>query len=208
MSDKIGVLAIQGDVAENTSSLEASIADLKQDATVHAVRTPDEISAMDGLIIPGGESTTIGQLSLVNGSQKAIRQKIQSGMPVLGICAGMILLAGSATDRVVGRTGQPLLGFLDVELERNSFGRQRQSFETDISLDPLGIPRYNGVFIRAPAVSSVSDGVEVLARLNGKIVAVRKGNIIGTSFHPELTDDLAVHKYFVNLVKESRQAQN
>ena len=209
MSAKIGILAIQGDVAENASSLEASIADLEQDATVHVVRTPEEISAMDGLVIPGGESTTIGQLSLVNGSQKIIRQKVESGMPVLGICAGMILLAGNATDRVVGKTEQPLLGFLDIELERNSFGRQRQSFEADISMDSIGIPSYRGVFIRAPAVSSASDDVEVLARLNEKIVAIKKGNIIGTSFHPELTDDLAVHKYFAGLVKESKnQSQN
>ncbi|KEQ56839.1 Glutamine amidotransferase subunit PdxT protein [Marine Group I thaumarchaeote SCGC RSA3] len=204
MSAKIGILAIQGDVAENVSSLVASIADLNQDATVHVVKTPEQISAMDGLVIPGGESTTIGQLSLVNGSQKVIKQKVESGMPVLGICAGMILLANNASDRVVGKTEQPLFDFLDIKLERNSFGRQRESFEANVSMDPIGISNYNGVFIRAPAISSASDDVEVLAKLNEKIVAIKKGNIIGTSFHPELTDDLAVHKYFVNLVKESK----
>ena len=203
MSAKIGVLAVQGDVAENASSLVASIADLNQDATVHVVKTPEEISAMDGLVIPGGESTTIGQMSLVNGSQKVIKQKVESGMPVLGICAGMVLLASNATDKVVGKTEQPLFDFLDIELERNSFGRQRESFEANISMDPIGISNYNGVFIRAPAISSAGD-VEVLAKYNEKIVAIKKGNIIGTSFHPELTDDLAVHKYFVNLVKESK----
>ncbi|AFS81462.1 SNO glutamine amidotransferase [Candidatus Nitrosopumilus koreensis AR1] len=204
MSAKIGILAIQGDVAENVSSLVASIADLNQDATVHVVKTPDEISQMDGLVIPGGESTTIGQLSLVNGSQKVIKQKVESGMPVLGICAGMILLANNASDRVVGKTEQPLFDFLDIELERNSFGRQRESFEANISMDSIGIPSYNGVFIRAPAISSTSGDIEVLAKFNEKIVAIKKGNIIGTSFHPELTDDLAVHKYFVNLVKDSK----
>jgi len=204
MSAKIGILAIQGDVAENVSSLVASIADLDQDATVHVVKTPEEISVMDGLVIPGGESTTIGQLSLVNGSQKVIKQKVESGMPVLGICAGMILLANNASDRVVGKMEQPLFDFLDIELERNSFGRQRESFEANISMDPIGISEYHGVFIRAPAISSASDDIEVLAKLNEKIVAIKKGNIIGTSFHPELTDDLAVHKYFVNLVKESK----
>ena len=203
MSAKIGILAIQGDVAENVSSLVASIADLNQDATVHVVKTPEEISAMDGLVIPGGESTTIGQLSLVNGSQKVIKQKVESGMPVLGICAGMVLLASNATDRVVGKMEQPLFDFLDIELERNSFGRQRESFEANISMDSIGISNYNGVFIRAPAISSAGD-VEVLAKFNEKIVAIKKGNIIGTSFHPELTDDLAVHKYFVNLVKDSK----
>ena len=204
MSAKIGVLAVQGDVAENVSSLVASIADLHQDATVHVVKTPEEISQMDGLVIPGGESTTIGQMSLVNGSQKVIKQKVESGMPVLGICAGMVLLASNASDKVVGKTEQPLFDFLDIELERNSFGRQRESFEANISMDPIGISNYNGVFIRAPAISSAGD-VEVLAKYNEKIVAIKKGNIIGTSFHPELTDDLAVHKYFVNLVKDSKQ---
>jgi 5'-phosphate synthase pdxT subunit len=205
MSAKIGILAVQGDVAENVSSLVASIADLNQDATVHVVKTPEEISQMDGLVIPGGESTTIGQMSLVNGSQKVIKQKVESGMPVLGICAGMVLLASNATDRVVGKMEQPLFDFLDIELERNSFGRQRESFEAKIAMEPIGISEYHGVFIRAPAISSASDDIEVLARFNEKIVAIKKGNIIGTSFHPELTDDSAVHKYFVNLVKESKQ---
>ena len=111
MSAKIGILAVQGDVAENVSSLVASIADLNQDATVHVVKTPEEISQMDGLVIPGGESTTIGQMSLVNGSQKIIKQKVESGMPVLGICAGMVLLASNASDKVVGKTEQPLFDF-------------------------------------------------------------------------------------------------
>lgn len=204
MTLKLGVLAIQGDVAENISSLEGSVSELNQDATVHVVKTPQEIAELDGLIIPGGESTTIGQLSLVNGSLKEIKQKVESGMPVLGICAGMILLANNASDKVVGKTGQPLFDFLDIELERNSFGRQRESFEANISMDSIGIPNYNGVFIRAPAISSASDDVEVLAKFSEKIIAIKKGNIIGTSFHPELTEDLAVHKYFVNLVKDSK----
>ncbi len=205
MTLKLGVLAIQGDVAENVSSLENSVSELNQDATVNVVKTPQEISELDGLLIPGGESTTIGQLSLVNGSLKEIKQKVESGMPVLGICAGMVLLANNASDKVVGKTEQPLFDFLDIELERNSFGRQRESFEADISMDSIGISNYNGVFIRAPAISSVSDDVEVLSKYNEKIVAIKKGNIIGTSFHPELTEDLAIHKYFVNLVKDSKQ---
>lgn len=204
MTLKLGVLAIQGDVAENVSSLEHSVSELNQDATINVVKTPQEIADLDGLIIPGGESTTIGQLSLVNGSLKEIKQKVESGMPVLGICAGMILLANNASDKVMGKTGQPLFDFLDIELERNSFGRQRESFEADISMDSIGVPNYNGVFIRAPAISSASGDVEVLAKFNEKIVAIKKGNIIGTSFHPELTEDLAVHKYFVNLVKDSK----
>jgi 5'-phosphate synthase pdxT subunit len=203
MTLKLGILAIQGDVAENMSSLVNSVSELNQDATVNVVKTPKEIAELDGLIIPGGESTTIGQLSLVNGSLKQIKEKVESGMPVLGICAGMVLLANNASDKVVGKTEQPLFDFLDIKLERNSFGRQRQSFEANVSMDSIGISNYPGVFIRAPAISSAGD-VEVLAKFNDKVVAIKKGNIVGTSFHPELTEDLAVHKYFVNLVKESK----
>jgi len=200
MSLTVGVLSIQGDVQENLISTKAALDELGFDGTVTDVKTPDEISQLDGLIIPGGESTTIGQLSLVNGSLKVLKEKIDSGMPVLGICAGMIMLSKTANDKVVGKTDQPLLDVLDIKLERNSFGRQRESFETDISLDSINIPKFNGVFIRAPSVSEVGSDVEVLSKFNDKIVAVKKGNVIGTSFHPELTEDNSLHKYFVNLV--------
>ena len=200
MSLTVGVLSIQGDVQENLISTKAALDELGFDGTVTDVKTPDEISQLDGLIIPGGESTTIGQLSLVNGSLKVLKEKIDSGMPVLGICAGMIMLSKTANDKVVGKTDQPLLDVLDIKLERNSFGRQRDSFETDISLDSINIPKFNGVFIRAPSVSEVGSDVEVLSKFNDKIVAVKKGNVIGTSFHPELTEDNSLHKYFVNLV--------
>ncbi len=204
MTLKLGVLSIQGDVAENVSSLERSAEELNQDAVVRVVKTPEEIAELDGLLIPGGESTTIGQLSSINGSLRQIRQKVESGMPVLGICAGMVLLANSASDKVVGKTEQPLFDFLNIDLERNSFGRQRQSFEANVSMDSIGISSYNGVFIRAPTIITASSGIEVLAKLNEKIVAIKKDNIIGTSFHPELTEDLAIHKYFVNLVKKTK----
>ena len=200
MSLTVGVLSIQGDVQENIISTKAALDELGFDGTVTDVKTPDEISQLDGLIIPGGESTTIGQLSLVNGSLKILKEKIDGGMPVLGICAGMIMLSKTANDKVVGKTDQPLLDVLDIKLERNSFGRQRESFETDISLDSINIPKFNGVFIRAPSVSEVGSDVEVLSKFNDKIVAVKKGNVIGTSFHPELTEDNSLHKYFVNLV--------
>ena len=201
MSLTVGILSIQGDVQENLISTKAALDELGFDGTVTNVKTPDEISQLDGLIIPGGESTTIGQLSLVNGSLKVLKEKIDGGMPVLGICAGMIMLSKTANDKVVGKTDQPLLDILDIKLERNSFGRQRESFETDISLDSINIPQFNGVFIRAPSVSEVGSDVEVLSKFNEKIVAVKKGNVIGTSFHPELTEDNSLHKYFVNLVK-------
>ena len=204
MSLTIGVLSIQGDVQENLLSAKAAIDELGIDGKVIDVRKPEGISQLDGLIIPGGESTTIGQLSLVNGSLKEIKQKVESGMPVLGICAGMVLLANNASDKVVGKIEQPLFDFLDIDLERNSFGRQRESFEANISMDSIGISNFNGVFIRAPTITTTSNDIEVLAKLDGKIIAIKKGNIIGTSFHPELTRDLSIHKYFVNLVKDTK----
>ena len=199
MSLTFGVLSIQGDVLENILSVKAAIDALDIDATVNAVRTPDEISKVDALVIPGGESTTIGQLSKFNGSLKILKEKIEQGMPVLGICAGMVLLSNNANDKVVGKIDQPLLNILDIKLERNSFGRQRQSFESDISLDSIGIPKFNGVFIRAPSISDVGSDVEILSKFHEKIIAVKKNNVIGVAFHPELTSDISLHKYFVNL---------
>ena len=199
MSLTFGVLSIQGDVLENILSVKAAIDALGIDGTVTAVRTTDEISKVDGLVIPGGESTTIGQLSKFNGSLKILKEKIEQGMPVLGICAGMVLLSNNANDKVVGKIDQPLLNILDIKLERNSFGRQRESFESDISLNSIGIPKFNGVFIRAPSISEIGSDVEVLSKFNEKIIAVKKNNVIGVAFHPELTSDISLHKYFVNL---------
>ena len=199
MSLNFGVLSIQGDVLENIISVKSAIDALGIDGTVTSVKTPDELSKVDGLVIPGGESTTIGQLSKFNGSLKILKEKIEQGMPVLGICAGMIMLSKTVQDKVVGKIDQPLLNILDIKLERNSFGRQRESFESDISLNSIGIPTFNGVFIRAPSISNVGSDVEVLSTFNEKIIAVKKNNVIGVAFHPELTSDISLHKYFVNL---------
>ena len=203
MSVTIGILSIQGDVKENHLAVQAALDELKIDGKIIDVKTPDDISSLDGIVIPGGESTTIGQLSLINGSLKVLKEKIESGMPVLGICAGMIMLSKTVDDRVVGKIDQPLLDILDIKLERNSFGRQHESFEADISMNSINIPRFNGVFIRAPSVSEVGSGVEVLSKFNEKIVAVKKGNVIGTSFHPELTLDSSLHKYFLTLINNT-----
>ena len=204
MSDiKVGVLSLQGDVAENIASTKTALSELNKTGTVTEVKTPEQISELDGLIIPGGESTMIGQLSLINGSLKKIKEKIEAGMPVLGICAGLILLSKKAKDRVVGYTDQPLLDLLDVQVERNSFGRQRDSFEAEISMDSLNIPKFNGVFIRAPSISEVGENAEVISKFNEKIVAVKQGNMLGTAFHPELTHDVSLHKYFVNMIKHA-----
>jgi pyridoxal 5'-phosphate synthase pdxT subunit len=197
----IGILAVQGDVAENVMATKMALEELGLEGIVKEVKTPEQIADLDGLVIPGGESTVIGTLSLVNGSLKKIKEKIASGMPVFGICAGMIVLSKKAKDRIIGEMDQPLLDFLDVKIERNAFGRQKDSFESEISMEKIGIPKFQGVFIRAPSIIETGKNVEVLSKFNEKIVAVKQGNIIGTSFHPELTGDLSLHKYFVNLIK-------
>jgi pyridoxal 5'-phosphate synthase pdxT subunit len=198
----IGVLAIQGDVAENIMATKMAMDELGIEGIVNEIKNPGQIADLDGLIIPGGESTVIGTLSLVNGSLKKMKEKIASGMPVFGICAGLILLSKKAKDRVLGEMEQPLLDFLDVKIERNSFGRQRDSFESEISMEKIGIPKFHGVFIRAPSIIETGRNIEIISKFNEKIVAVKQGKILGTSFHPELTNDLSLHKYFVNLVKE------
>ena len=204
----IGILSIQGDVAENGASMKAALEALGQTGNLIKVKTPEQLSKLDGLIIPGGESTVIGQLSLINGLLKQVKEKIESGMPVFGICAGLILLSKNAEDRVVGNTDQPLLDLLDVKVERNSFGRQRDSFEAKVSLEPVNISSFHGVFIRAPSISDVGSDVEVLSKFNEKIVAVKQGNILATAFHPELTPDISLHKYFVKIVQQSSEKNN
>ena len=198
----IGVLAVQGDVAENIMATKMAMEELGIEGIVNEIKNPEQISDLDGLIIPGGESTVIGTLSLVNGSLKKIKEKIASGMPVFGICAGLILLSKKAKDRVVGEMDQPLLDFLDIKIERNAFGRQRDSFESEISMEKIGVTKFPGVFIRAPSIIETGRNVEIISKLNEEIVAVKQGKILGTSFHPELTNDLSLHKYFVNLITE------
>ena len=199
----VGILALQGDVTENFMATMAALHDAGMDATVSQVKPPDQISKLDGLIIPGGESTMMGQLSMVNGAMNALKEIINGGTPVFGICAGMILLSKNSKDRVMGSTEQPLLDMLDVEIERNSFGRQKDSFQAEISLDPIGISSFQGVFIRAPAILTSGSDVTVLSKFNEKIIAVKQGNILATSFHPELTQDISLHKHFVEMIKES-----
>ena len=203
MSVTIGVLAIQGDVAENVLATKNALEQSDVSGNVIEVKTPADVQKIDGLILPGGESTMMGQLSLVNGSLKQIKEKISAGMPVFGICAGLIMLSKNASDRIVGNMDQPLLDMIDVKVERNSFGRQQESFEAQVSMDSLGISEFNGVFIRAPSISQLGDGVEAISKFNDKVVAVKKDNILGTAFHPELTQDVSLHKYFVNMVSQA-----
>ncbi len=213
MGITIGIMALQGDVEENLNATREALRSLNIDGNAIQVKYPEHIAGVDGLIIPGGESTVIGTLAMLNGSLKVVRERISSGMPVMGTCAGMILLAKRVYDRVVGETRQQLLNILDVTVERNAFGRQIDSFEADLKIKVIGEQPFKGVFIRAPVIRETGNGVDVLARLDdsndssksknkSKIVAVQQGNIIGTSFHPELSGDTRLHEYFIRLVKE------
>lgn len=191
----VGVLALQGDVREHLSVLRALGADARP------VRRPEEIAEIDGLVIPGGESSVIDKLSRAFGVQQPLRERIASGMPVYGTCAGLIMLADRVQDAIAG---QQSLGGLDVVVRRNAFGNQLDSFETDIDMPTLGDEPVHAVFIRAPVVESVGDGVEVIGRLDdGRIVAVEQGPIMGTSFHPEVSGEHRFHARFLQKVSDS-----
>lgn len=189
---KIGVLALQGDVREHVRMLEEA------GAEATAVRRIAELEAVDGLVIPGGESTTMWKLAEIFELLEPLRLRVKEGMPAYGSCAGMIMLADRIQD---GIEGQQTIGGIDMVVRRNAFGRQVDSFEADLSF--AGGP-VHAVFIRAPWVESVGSDVEVLATAppGDRIVAVRQGPLLATSFHPELTGDTRVHEYFVNMVRE------
>lgn len=195
----IGVLGFQGDIEENVVATKHALHEMQVEGGVDLVRYPEEVEKVDGLILPGGESTVQSTLAAIQRSLPVIKRRISEGMPVLGTCAGMIMLSRRAFDRVVGDTKQKLIGNLDIVIERNAFGRQGESFEADIAIGMLGKEAFKGVFIRAPAVSEIGKDVEILAKLNSKIVAVKQKNIIGTAFHPELSDDFRMHKHFLKM---------
>ncbi len=190
----IGVLALQGDVREHRHALEAA------GAQVIAVRRPEQLASIDALVLPGGESTTIGRLLEVFDVLSPLREAVAGGMPVYGSCAGMILLAREVRD---GRPDQALVGGLDVVVRRNAFGRQVESFEADLDVAGLEGGPVHAVFIRAPYVEAAGPGVEVLAAVGDDPVAVRQGPLLATSFHPELGGDGRVHELFVRQVKEA-----
>jgi 5'-phosphate synthase pdxT subunit len=195
----IGVLALQGDVREHLAVLRA------QGAEVLTVRRPEELDAVDGLVLPGGESTTIAKLADRFGLLQPLRKAVANGLPVYGSCAGMILLA----DRILDAPAdQETIGGLDVTVRRNAFGRQVDSFESDVAVEGLDGGPVHAVFIRAPWVEEAGERVEVLGRVvggaaDGRIVAVRQGHLVATSFHPELTGDRRVHALFVDIVRSS-----
>jgi 5'-phosphate synthase pdxT subunit len=203
---KVGVLGIQGDIEENILSTAEALKKLNLRGTVESVRYSESIAELDGLILPGGESTVIGSLLSIQGKVfQTIEKKIKEGMPVLGTCAGLIMLSKRTYDKVVGETKQKLFGMLDVVIERNAFGRQHESFEVDLKIPVLGNEPFRGIFIRSPIVNNVGESVTILTKLNDKIVAVKQNNIIGTSFHPELSADRRLHELFIKDILEFRK---
>jgi 5'-phosphate synthase pdxT subunit len=201
-SPVVGVLALQGDVREHARVLE----DLG--VQVRSVRRPEELDGLDGIVLPGGESTTIDKLARAFGLRDPLRAALADGLPAYGSCAGMILLADRVED---GRPDQETLGGIDMTVRRNAFGRQVDSFETDLDFAHLGPEPVHAVFIRAPWVEQIGTEVEVLARVPqdpdrgpaaGRIVAVRQGALMATSFHPEMTGERRVHEIFVQMVKQ------
>ncbi|MBV9616723.1 MAG: pyridoxal 5'-phosphate synthase glutaminase subunit PdxT [Ktedonobacteraceae bacterium] len=195
---RIGVLALQGDFEAHLKVL----AELGADG--RAIRLPEQLEDLDGIIIPGGESTTIGKLMVLYGLHEILQKKIQEGIPIWGTCAGLILLS-KETDNALA--GQPLLASMNIRVRRNAFGSQRESFETDLCVPALGEAPFHAFFIRGPSIEWVGPEVEVLATLDdGTIVAVREGTLLGTAFHPEVAQtngqrDLRFHNYFLRIVE-------
>ena len=190
----VGVLAIQGDYREHRTLLESLGADVKE------IRLPDQLDAVDGLIIPGGESTTIVQLIDIYKMREKLRERVlNEGMPTWGTCAGMIVMAHKLSDH----RPDPLK-LMNIEVSRNAFGRQVDSFETDLEVEDMDGPPYHAVFIRAPVVDTIGEGVRIISSLDdGRPVAVRQGHMLATAFHPELTNDPRMHKLFLQMVDEA-----
>ena len=195
---KIGVIAIQGAVSEHVDALRRALAERGAEAEVVEIKHKGIVPECSGIVIPGGESTTLCRLLAREGISEEIKEAAAKGVPILGTCAGLIVLAKEG-DRQVEKTGQELLGIMDTRVNRNAFGRQRDSFEAELELSILDSP-FTGVFIRAPGIVSCGPGVKVLSRLEGMIIAAEQGNVLAFAFHPELTEDLRIHQYFLDKV--------
>jgi 5'-phosphate synthase pdxT subunit len=197
---RIGILAFQGDFREHARAVE------RLGAESRLIRLPSDLEGVDALILPGGESTVMGKLMMAYDVIEPLRRLLAEGIPAWGTCAGMILLSRE-TDNAIA--GQPLLASIDMRTRRNAFGAQRESFETMLDIPALGAEPYHAVFIRGPVVEQVGEGVEVLARIAApepNIVAVRQNLLLATAFHPEVTEDLRFHEYFLGMVQKARAA--
>jgi 5'-phosphate synthase pdxT subunit len=204
---RVGVLAVQGAVSEHLDALRRAAAKRGWDVEAVAVRTPKDLASVHGLVLPGGESTTISRLLRSGHLQDSVVERAKGGdgdLALFGTCAGLILLSKSARSQVEDKDIE-LLGLLDAEVDRNAFGRQKDSFES--ALEVHGVGRMPAVFIRAPVLTKVSKPTEVLARNDRGIVAVRKGRIIGTAFHPELTEDTRLHEWFIEMAEQASRAK-
>ena len=188
-----GVLALQGSFLEHRLVLE------KMGIHTIEVRKPCQLNLIQGIIIPGGESTTMGKLLNSGEMMAPLRELISRGVPAMGTCAGMILLSGNISGGILD---QPSLGLLNIDISRNGYGRQKESFEGDFPITDIGGGSFHGVFIRAPIINKLHNGIRVMATFGGRPVAVRQKNILATSFHPELTADDRIHKYFIEMIKE------
>jgi len=187
---KIGVLALQGSFKEHIEMLR------KCNIDAVAVKLPDDLKNVDGLVIPGGESTTIGKLMQQYGLDKEIIKRHNEGMAIYGTCAGAILLSKNIVD-----SEQPRLNLLDISIKRNEYGRQIDSFEAELDIEKIG--KFNGIFIRAPVIEKVNDDIKVLSKFNNNPVLIQKNNILASTFHPELTNDKRVHEYFFEIVENN-----
>ena len=195
---KIGIVGLQGAVSEHLKATKRAMQKLSIKGEAVWVGRPAQLEGVAGIIIPGGESTTIGKLMQMTGLFERVRQLTKNGTPIFGTCAGLIVLAKRGDEQIV-RTKQPLLGLMDISAIRNAFGRQRESFEAELEIPALGKEPFRGVFIRAPAVSEVWGDTRVLAEFQGKIVAVQQGSLLAVAFHPELTPDTRLHEYFLRM---------
>jgi len=189
---EIGILSLQGDVSEHVFAIKSAMKKMALSGEVVEVKTRDQLKALNGLIIPGGESTTQSKLISKYGLDTEIK-KLADEIPIMGTCAGLILL---------GKGNRNSLGLMDIKVKRNAFGRQRESFETDLRIPKLGKEPYHAIFIRAPVIEEVGKGVEVLAEYDGKAVMAQQDRLVAVAFHPELTPDLRIHRYFLGLLKK------
>jgi 5'-phosphate synthase pdxT subunit len=198
---KIGVIGLQGAVSEHIEATKQAMKKLDLKGDVIWVGRHADLEGVDGVIIPGGESTTIGKLMQRTETFERVKQLVRSGVPILGTCTGLIVLAKRGDEQVM-RTGQPLLELMDIAVIRNAFGRQRESFEMNLKIPLLGEKPFRCVFIRAPAIKEVWGDAEVIAEFQGKIVGVRQRNMIAVAFHPELTPDTRLHEYFLRICEK------
>lgn len=199
---KVGILAYQGSFEEHATLTKRALEEMRINGEVIAVKTINDLKQVDALIIPGGESTTIGIIASKVGILDDIREKIKGGLPVLGTCAGAIMLARDVTDAKVGKKSQPLIGLMDVKVIRNYYGRQRESFEAEVDLSAINERPMRTVFIRAPAIVKVEGEAKSLSTLEGVTVFAQERNMLATTFHPELSNSTAIHRYLIGMAKK------